>query len=90
MWAALFIAGIIVMFIGALLIVYSNLRGTDESMKITTDLQDERYKKCLEGWEKANQSVKEVISLNDQLIEINKQLCSKLYGNEDDDNNECE
>ena len=90
MWVALFIAGIMVMFIGALLIVYSNLRGTDESMKNTIDLQNEKYKTCLEGWEKTNQSVKKVISLNDQLIEINKQLYSELYGNEEDDNNECE
>ena len=90
MWVALVIAGIIVMFIGALLIVYSNLHDTDKSMKNTIDLQNERYKTCLEGWEKANQSVKEVISLNDQLIEINKQLYSELYGNEEDDNNECE
>lgn len=90
MWVALFIAGIILMFIGALLIVYSNLRDTDESMKNTIDLQNERYKTCLEGWEKANQSVKEIISLNDQLIEINKQLCSDLYDNKEDDNNECE
>ena len=64
-----------------LLIAYYNLRSTVEIMKNTINLQNKRYMVCLDGWEKA-------ISLNDQVIELNKQLYSKLYSDKDDDNNE--
>ena len=64
-----------------LLIAYYNLRSTVEIMKNTIDLQNKRYITCLDGWEKA-------MSLNDQVIELNKQLYSKLYSDKDDDNNE--
>lgn len=85
MWIVIVIAGIIVVLIIALLIAYLDLRSTVEIMKNTIDLQHKRYMTCLEGWEKANQSVEEVLSLNDQIIELNKQL----YGNKEDNNNEC-
>ena len=75
MWVVIFIAGIIVLLMIALLASYFNLR--------------KRYMACLEGWEKANQYVKEVISLNYQIIKLNKQLYFELYGNKEDDNNEC-
>ena len=74
---------IIVVLIAALLIAYLDLRSTVEIMKNTIDLQNKRYMTCLDGWEKA-------ISLNDQVIELNKQLYSKLYSDKDDDNNERE
>ena len=96
MWVIIFIAGIIVLFMSALLIAYLNLRGTVEIMKNTINWQNERYMACLEGWEKAIKSVEGVLSLNDQVIELNKQLYSDLYDNKDsdnnkeDDNNECE
>ena len=67
----------------ALLIAYLDLRSTVEIMKNTIDLQNKRYMTCLDGWEKA-------ISLNDQVIELNKQLYSKLYSDKEDDNNERE
>ena len=67
----------------ALLIAYYNLRSTVEIMKNVIDLQNKRYMTCLDGWEKA-------ISLNDQVIELNKQLYSKLYSDKEDDNNERE
>ena len=75
MWIVFFIVGIIVLLMIALLAAYFNLR--------------KRYMTCLEGWEKANQSVKEVISLNDQIIKLNKRLYFELYGSKEDDNNEC-
>ena len=88
MWVVIFIAGIIVLLMIALLIAYYNLRSTVEITKNTIDFQNKRYKACLDGWEKALQSIKNMLSLNDQVIELNKQLYSDLYGNEEGDNNE--
>ena len=75
MWIVIFIAGTITLLMIALLIAYFNLR--------------KRYMTCLEGWEKANQSVEEILSLNDQIIKLNKRLYLELYGNKESDNNEC-
>ena len=83
MLIVIFIAGIIALLMVALLIAYLDLRSTVEIMKNTIDLQNKRYMACLDGWEKA-------ISLNDQVIELNKQLYSKLYSDKEDDNNERE
>lgn len=83
MLIVIFIAGIIALLMVALLIAYYNLRSTVEIMKNIIDLQNKRYMVCLDGWEKA-------ISLNDQVIELNKQLYSKLYSDKEDDNNERE
>lgn len=81
MWVVIFIAGIIVLLMIALLGAYLDLRDTVEIMRSTINWQNKRYVTCLEGWEKALQSVKEMLSLNDQVIELNK----KLY---EEDNNE--
>ena len=78
MLIVIFIAGIIALLMIALLIAYYDLRSTVEIMKNTIDLQNKRYMVCLDGWEKAIQSLKEALSLNDQIIELNKQLYSKL------------
>ena len=72
----------------ALLTAYLDLRDTVEIMRSTINWQNKRYIACLEGWEKALQSVKEMLSLNDQVIELNKQLYSKLYSNEKCNNEE--
>ena len=77
------IAGIIVLLMVALLVAYLDLRSTVEIMKNTIDLQNKRYMVCLDGWEKA-------VQLNDQVIELNKKLYSKLYSDKEDDNNERE
>ena len=90
MLIVIFIAGIIALLMVALLTAYLDLRDTVEIMRSTINWQNKRYMACLEGWEKALQSVKEMLSLNDQVIELNKQLYSKLYGNKEDDNNERE
>ena len=74
MLVVIFIAGTIVLFMSALLIAYFNLRDTVESMKTIINLQNKRYEK--------------VLSLIDQVIELNKQLYSELYDNKDSDNNE--
>ena len=82
MWVVIFIAGAIVLFMSALMIAYFNLRDTVETMKTIINLQNKRYEK--------------VLSLIDQVIELNKQLYSDLYddkdndNNKEDDNNECE
>ena len=83
MLIVILVAGIIALLMVALLIAYYKLRSTVEIMKNTIDLQNKRYMTCLDGWEKA-------ISLNDRIIELNKQLYSKLYGDKEDDNNEHE
>ena len=90
MLIVIFIAGIIALLMVALLIAYYNLRSTVEIMKNTIDWQNKRYMACLDGWEKAIQLVKEAWSLNDQVIELNKQLYSKLYSDKEDDGNERE
>lgn len=87
MLIVIFIAGIIALLMVALLIAYYNLRSIVEIMKNTIDFQNKRYKECLDGWEKAIQLVKKAWSLNDQIIELNKQLYSKLYSDKEDDNN---
>ena len=88
MWVVIFIAGIIVLLMIALLTAYLDLRDTVEIMRSTINWQNKRYIACLEGWEKALQSVKEMLTLNDQVIELNKKLYSKLYVNEKGANNE--
>ena len=90
MLIVIFIAGIIALLMVALLIAYYNLRSTGEIMKNTMNLQNKRYMTCLDGWEKAIQLVKEIWSLNDQVIELNKHLYSELYSDKEDDNNERE
>lgn len=89
MLTVIFIAVIIGLLMIVLLAAYFNLRSTVEIMKNDIDLQNKIYRVCLDGWERANQSVEEVLSLNDQIIELNEQLRSELYGNKEDDNNEC-
>ena len=66
MLVVIFIAGVIVLLVIALLIAYLDLRDTVEIMKNTI------------SW------------LDCRVIELNKQLYSKLYGNKEDDNNERE
>ena len=88
MWVVIFIAGVIVLLMIALLAAYLDLRETVEIMRSTINWQNKRYIACLEGWEKALQSMKKMLSLNDQVIELNKQLYSELYGNKKSDNNE--
>ena len=81
MLVVIFIAGIIVLLMIALLAAYLNLRDTVEIMRSTINWQNKRYIACLEGWEKALQSIKKMLSLNDQVIELNKKLYSDLYDN---------
>lgn len=88
MLVVIFIAGVIVLLMIALLAAYLDLRDTVEIMRSTINWQNKRYIACLEGWEKALQSIKKMLSLNDQVIELNKQLYSELYGNKKSDNNE--
>ena len=88
MWVVIFIAGVIVLLMIALLAAYLDLRDTVEIMRSTINWQNKRYIACLEGWEKALQSIKKMLSLNEQVIELNEKLYSDLYGNKKSDNNE--
>lgn len=80
MWVTFLLQGILVLFMSVILIAYLNLRDTVETMRTVINLQNKRYEK--------------VLSLIDQVVELNKQLYSDLYNdndnNEEDDNNECE
>ena len=88
MWAVIILAVIIVLLMIVLLAAYLDLRDTVEIMKKTIDWQNKRYMACLDGWKKAIHSIEEILPLNDQIIELNKQLYSELYGNKEGDNNE--
>lgn len=89
MWIVIILAVIIVILIIALMIAYLDLRSTVEIMKNIIDLQNKRYMACIDGLERANQSVEGVLSLNDQIIKLNKRLYFELYGNKEDNDNEC-
>ena len=87
MLVVIFIAGIIVLLMIGLVAAYLDLRDTIEIMRSTINWQNKRYIACLEGWEESLQSIKKMLSLNDQVIELNKELYADLYSNEKGDNN---
>ena len=72
-----------------LLLAYLDLRSTVEIMRSTIDFQNERYDKCLNGWGKAIELVNEVISLNDYLRKVNKQLLDELKNLKEGSNDDC-
>ena len=74
MWAVIALLCILIDSVVALLIAYFDLRSTVKIMQSTIDMQNERYTKCLKGWDESNQSVSKVVKLNDTIIETNKKL----------------
>ena len=72
-----------------LLLAYLDLRSTVEIMKSTINFQNERYDKCLNGWGKAIELVNEVISLNDYLRKVNKQLLDELKNLKEESSDDC-
>lgn len=84
MWAVILLLCILIFSVLALLIAYFDLRSTVKIMQSTIDMQNERYTKCLKGWDESNQSVSKVVKLNDTIIKTNE----KLYDIIDDELND--
>ena len=74
MWAVILLLCILIFSVIALLIAYFDLRSTVKIMQSTIDMQNERYTKCLKGWEESLQRVLRVLNLNDTIIKTNEKL----------------
>ena len=75
MWAVILLLCILIFSVIALLIAYFDLRSTVKIMQSTIDMQNERYERCLKGWDESNQSVSKVVKLNDIMSKMNRELC---------------
>ena len=84
MWAVILLLCILIFSVVALLIAYFDLCSTVKIMQSTIDMQNERYKRCLKGWEESNQSVSKVVKLNDIMIKMNRELCDIIDDELDD------
>lgn len=74
MLAVILLLCILIFSVVALLIAYFDLRSTVKIMQSTIDMQNERYTKCLKGWEESLQRVSRVLNLNDTIIKTNEKL----------------
>lgn len=75
MLAVIVLLGILIFAVVALLVMHFDLRDTVEILRSRIDLQNERYEKCLKGWNESNQSVLKVVKLNDDMSKMNRELC---------------
>lgn len=75
MLAVILLLCILIFSVVVLLIAYFDLRSTVKIMQSTIDMQNERYIKCLKGWDESNQSVSKVVKLNDIMSKMNRELC---------------
>ena len=75
MLAVILLLGILIFSVVALLVMHFNLRETVEILRSCIDLQNERYERCLKGWDESNQSVSKVVKLNDSMSKMNRELC---------------
>ena len=75
MLAVILLLCILIFSVIALLIAYFDLRSTVKIMQSTIDMQNERYERCLKGWDESNQSVSKVVKLNDIMSKMNRELC---------------
>ena len=74
MWAVILLLCILIFSVIVLLIAYFDLRSTVKIMQSTIDMQNERYERCLKGWDESLQLVSKVIKLNDNMSETNREL----------------
>ena len=74
MWAVIVLLCVLIFSVVALLIAYFDLRSTVKIMQSTIDMQNERYTKCLKGWEESLQRTLRVLNLNDTIIKTNEKL----------------
>ena len=75
MWVVILLLCILIFSVVALLIAYFDLRDTVKIMQSIIDMQNERYERCLKGWDESNQSVSKVVKLNDIMSKMNRELC---------------
>lgn len=75
MWAVILLLCVLIFSVIALLIAYFDLRDTVKIMQSTIDMQNERYTRCLKGWDESIQSVSKVVKLNDIMSKMNRELC---------------
>ena len=75
MLAVILLLCILIFSVVALLIAYFDLLSTVKIMQSTIDMQNERYERCLKGWDESNQSVSKVVKLNDIMSKMNRELC---------------
>lgn len=78
MWAVIVLLIVLILSVVALLIAYFDLRDTVKIMQSMIDFQNERYEKCIKGWGESLQQVTTVIKINDDVLEVNRELLDKL------------
>lgn len=83
MLAVILLLCILIFSVVALLIAYFNLRSTVKIMQSAIDMQNERYTKCLNGWDESLQQVMMVTKINDDVIEMSRELLDKLRSSEE-------
>ena len=83
MWAVILLLCILIFSVVALLIAYFDLRDTVKIMQSTVDFQNERYEICLKRWGESLQQVTTVIKINDDVLEVNRELLDKLRSSEE-------
>ena len=74
---------VLILSVIALLIAYFDLRDTVKIMQSMIDFQNERYDRCLKGWDESLQQVMTVVKINDDVIETNRELLDKLRSSEE-------
>ena len=84
MWAVILLLCILIFSVVALLIAYFDLRSTVKIMQSTIDMQNERYERCLKGWDESLQLVSKVIKLNNNMSEMNRELYDIIDAELDD------
>ena len=85
MWAVILLLCILIFSVVALLIAYFDLRSTVKIMQSTIDMQNERYTKCLKGWDESLQLVSRVIKTNDDITKAAKKLLDELEREDEKD-----
>lgn len=83
MWAVIVLLIVLILSVVALLIAYFDLRDTVKIMQSMIDFQNERYDRCLKGWDESLQQVMTVVKINDDVIETNRELLDKLRSSEE-------
>ena len=84
MWAVILLLCILIFSVVALLIAYFDLRSTVKIMQSTIDMQNERYERCLKGWDESLHLVSKVIKLNNNMSEMNRELYNIIDAELDD------
>ena len=74
MWAVIILLCILIFSVIAILIAYFDLRSTVKIVQSTIDMQNERYERCLKGWDESLQLASKVIKLNDIMSETTREL----------------